>query len=289
MKVRIFPAKENSGLEAQMPVDHSGSHYFAARATDSAYLRTGARSQGAVEHEKFLFYRGVGNFNVPLQVLSKSDRELVLTNTSAARLAHLFVLSVHDQEGRLAQLDAIGGGEQRSVRLESEPVARAELMAQIGRVMTEALVSEGLYPREAAAMVATWQDSWFAEDGVRVLYVLPRAWTDARLPLTLTPAPRALVRVMVGRSEVLTPALETSLTRTLNAAHQGDQAARQEASARLKHLGRFADPALRLVQLHGSVDAAKVGYQLLHESDPVKAATFQLLLEPASLKIANFN
>ena len=57
-------------------------------------------------------------------------------------------------------------------------------------------------------MVNTWKDSWFAEDGVRVLYVLPRAWTDRTLPLKLDPAPRELVRVMVGRAEVLAPALE---------------------------------------------------------------------------------
>jgi len=47
--------------------------------------------------------------------------------------------------------------------------------------MAAALVSEGLYQREAQAMVNTWRDSWFEEDGLRVLYTLPREWTDRTL------------------------------------------------------------------------------------------------------------
>ena len=68
---------------------------------------------------------------------------------------------------------------------------------------------------------------------------------------------------MVGRSEVLAPALETTLINTLNSAQHGDPTARQHALAELKHLGRFADPALRLARLHGSTDAAAYGFQLL--------------------------
>jgi hypothetical protein len=254
-----------------MPVDQSGSHYFAARATDAAFVRSQISPKAEPEHEKFLFYRGIGHFNVPLQVYSRSDRELTVTNGSPERLTHLFALSVHDGKGVLAQLDRLDAGEVRTVELSSEPVPLAQLKVQIRHSMADALVNEGLYPREARAMVNTWEDSWFAEDGVRVLYVLPRSWTDARLPLTLTPTPRELVRVMVGRSEVLTPSLETKLLNTLNAAQGGNEAARQEAMAQLKHLGRFADPALRLTRIHGSTKAAELGYQLL--SDPKRLAS----------------
>ena len=56
-----------------------------------------------------------------------------------------------------------------------------DLTAKICDELSQALVKEGLYPREATAMVDTWKSSWFAEDGTRVLYVLPRAWTDRTL------------------------------------------------------------------------------------------------------------
>jgi hypothetical protein len=93
-------------------------------------------------------------------------------------------------------------------------------------------------------MVNTWRDSWFEEDGLRVLYTLPREWTDHTLPLTLDPKPRELVRVMVGRAEVLTPATETKLSDALAKAQNGDAEARALVMAECKKLGRFAEPAL---------------------------------------------
>ena len=39
-------------------------------------------------------------------------------------------------------------------------------------------------------MVKTWKDSWFAEDGVRILYVLPQSWTERTLPMLLNPTPQ---------------------------------------------------------------------------------------------------
>jgi hypothetical protein len=38
--------------------------------------------------------------------------------------------------------------------------------------LENALVTEGLFPKEAHAMVETWQDSWF-EEGSRLIYIVP--------------------------------------------------------------------------------------------------------------------
>ena len=86
-----------------------------------------------------------------------------------------------------------------------------------------ALTTTGLYPREASAMADAWKDSWFKEQGVRVLYVLPRAWTDRTLPMTAQ----------------------------LERIKQGDTQATTEARQILKGLGRFAEPAL-----NRAIDAA---------------------------------
>jgi hypothetical protein len=106
-------------------------------------------------------------------------------------------------------------------------------------------------------MVDTWTDSWFTDEGERVLYVLPRAWTDEILPLTLSPAPEKLVRVMVGRAEIITPARVSSLRQILLKAQAGDAAARARSEAELKALGRFAEPALRLVHLQDAPPAVR--------------------------------
>jgi hypothetical protein len=72
-----------------------------------------------------------------------------------------------------------------------------------------ALVSQGLYPKEAHAMVDTWRDSWF-EEGSRLIYLVPRATVDTILPLQIDPAPSEIARVFVGHIELLT--LETKRT-----------------------------------------------------------------------------
>ncbi len=122
-----------------------------------------------------------------------------------------------------------------------------EVVASLSAQMKDALVSEGLFEREAAAMVATWRDSWFEETGVRVLYTLPRAWSDRTLPLTIEPKPRDVVRVMVGRAEVITPAMEWAfLKQVVHYSEAGDSKRPQIiADTRALGLGRFLEPAAR--------------------------------------------
>ena len=60
-------------------------------------------------------------------------------------------------------------------------------------------------------MVQTWKSSWFADEGTRLLYLVPRAQTDAILPLHVTPTPTETVRVMVGRLEAMTPEQDARL------------------------------------------------------------------------------
>jgi hypothetical protein len=95
--------------------------------------------------------------------------------------------------------------------------------------------------------VKTWDDAWFAEQGLRVLYLLPRAWADRVLPLTLHPVPREVARVMVGHAEILTPGKENALSLEVERYRTGDEAARSAAvaNARALGLGRFAEPAVR--------------------------------------------
>ena len=106
----------------------------------------------------------------------------------------------------------------------------------------------------------------FTEEGTRVLYILPRAWTDETLPMTLTPNPQNLTRVMVGRAEIITPNTEANLSELLIKTHAGDAVARVQATADLKKLGRFAEPALSLAARHSSStnNLFAVGYQLLY-------------------------
>ena len=73
------------------------------------------------------------------------------------------------------------------------------------------LMDAGLYRKEADAMIQTWWPSYFERAGFRVFWVVPQESADAVLPLSVTPAPQKTVRVMVGRTEILSPVFEKVL------------------------------------------------------------------------------
>ena len=64
-------------------------------------------------------------------------------------------------------------------------------------------------------MIQTWWRSYFAspsfEGSPRVFWVLPSSQVHDILPLTISPQPDQTTRVIVGRSEILTPAAEEKL------------------------------------------------------------------------------
>ena len=251
--VHVLPTPANSDAASLLPMHTNGAHYFAARETDSAYLRVNNLSptNAADEFEKFLFYRGTGDFKTPLVVTTSDDGIVSVENTGATPLAHLFLLHVQDGRAEWAQLDGLAPqARQRWRRLNSVPVSEraslAQIQTQLGDAMAGALAGEGLFPAEARAMVKTWSNAWFTEEGVRVLYILPRGWTDEILPLKLKPQPQDLVRVMVGRAEVITPELQREIADQLKLANADDGPGKERLAGYWKKLGRFAGPAMQL-------------------------------------------
>jgi len=229
-----------------------GNHYYAARETDANFLAMSSpHARTAVEYERDLFYRGVGFLAAPLKVKFDEVRhQLELTNSFPAPLTDLFILTVHQGRAAAQSLERVEPGRTRTVAL--EPAASApldEVRAGLMRDMARALVRQGLFAREAEAMVNTWKDQWFAEEGTRVLYLLPRAWTDQTLPLVVQPAPDRVERVMVGRAEIIRPATEQSLARHVARYSTSSARERQQviAEARGLALGRFVDPAMRRI------------------------------------------
>lgn len=224
-----------------------GSHYYAARETDANVLRVTA-GEKKTEVEKFLFYRGTGSFQAPLTVrLDSTDaRRMTLTNTGKEELGTLFVYEVRANGVSWFPLEKLKVGETRPLNLEATTAGDSPALAAALRA---ALVRDGLFEKEASAMVKTWESSWLGEPGLRVLYTLPRAWTDRTLPLGITPAPQATARVMVGRAEVITPAMEKALLVVFQRYLAAPTNARPQivADARALGLGRFAEPTMRRV------------------------------------------
>ncbi len=191
------------------------------------------------EEEGFIFYRGLGCFDVPVSVTSKGE-ELTFSNDSAVDLHGVLVLLGGGQRGGFVSLGTIEAGGMRSVGREQIPLDAAEIYVRDAKAtLAQSLEASGLFADEARAMVDTWTDSYFVTSGLRVLYVVPRAWTDEILPIDLDPRPADLVRTLVGRIEVMTEVEERDVVRDLEEAKAANAWIRPDA------YGRFTEPKLR--------------------------------------------
>lgn len=223
------------GAAENFPVEANPSHYYPARETDAAPLRV-CGSKG-VQQEKFLFYRGVGTFKPPIEAMLNSGK-VTLKNISRQNIGAVIVF-----ENRAGRIAYQAQGPLVGETVLDRPAANTK-MDSLERELKSILVSQGLYEKEARAMINTWRDSWF-EEGLRVFYIVPRKVTDSILPLTIEPRPSELKRVLVGRVEILTPELENEI-RSQVSSLQGasiDDIKRAAAEINRKH-GRFAEPLL---------------------------------------------
>ncbi len=211
---------------AELPSEKRANHYYAARQTASTPLQI--KTHGGSQAEKFLFYRGVSTFAVPIRATVHADGSLSAENLPDAAIPAMLLFERRgDKFGfRILQSPA-----------ESSPLAATELNADMNslkRSMVNILVAQGLFQDEAEAMFETWRDSWF-EEGSRLLYIVPRTFVDSILPLTINPAPAKTVRVFVGRLELVTPATERAI----------EQAAETHDRTTLSRYGRFLTPILQ--------------------------------------------
>lgn len=220
------------GGEENFPVETKPSHYYPARETDAATLRV-CNVKGE-EREKFLFYRGVGTFDQPLSV-KLDDGRVVAKNTSSESIPQFILF---ENRG-----DNIGYQVRNSFDREIV-VDRPELgqtQESLERDLGVMLVAQGLYEKEALAMIKTWRDSWF-EEGLRAFYIVPRKVTDTILPLTIEPQPSEVSRVLVGRIEIITPEMEKEIESSLA---DSSRAVNDVAEEIMRRHGRFAEPVLK--------------------------------------------
>src|SRR6185436_15043789 len=73
------------GAKAHLPIDSSGSHYYAARETEASPVEVMG------QQEKFLFYRGLGWFPVPVRA-TVDRRGAVTAETEPGKPIHTYVL-----------------------------------------------------------------------------------------------------------------------------------------------------------------------------------------------------
>ena len=239
-QVKVVP-----GAVSRFPTENRPSHYYPARVTDASPLTVGS------QHEKFLFYRGVGRFTPPVAAIVGADDSIAVRNLAGEPLGEVIVFE--NRGGRI-------GYRVSRISTSQGSLARPELgagdLTSLRRELERILVSRGLYPKEAAAMLETWRDSWF-EEGARLFYIAPRRAVDAILPLDIRPRPTQVARVFVGRMELMTRRTLDDVERAILTGDRGT----------FRTYGRFIEP---------------IAFRIAAASAPADRATFQDRLKAAS-------
>ena len=231
------------GTMEHFPREARASHYYAARQTEAAPLASGP------DNEKFLFYRGVGRFLPPIGATVDGNGTVAVISPPDQPIGDVILFT--NDRGRITY--EIRRQTERWIRVDPEVVDRAPT-AELERL----LLTRGLYPAEARAMLDTWRDSWF-EEGTRLLYMVPPREIDTILPLQITPTPAAVARVFVGRMELVTPRMLEDVKAALVA----------DDVASLRKYGRFLDAIGNRIVAQSPRDQAALFVRRLRAVSPI--------------------
>jgi len=226
------------GVAANLPREKRDNPYYAARETSSTPLRV--KTSAGEQREKFLFYRGVSVFPVPIAATLTPEGRVRVKNRGKDAIPNVILF---ERRGEKLGYRVSRGVQNQAILDAPAPTGTSD---SLGKDLEGMLVAQGLYQDEARAMVRTWRQSWF-EEGSRLLYIVPAGFVDTVLPLAINPAPSQRVRVFVGRLELVTPATRRAVE-TAFATHDG---------ATRKMYGRFLEPILQTM-IQGETNPARV-------------------------------
>jgi hypothetical protein len=217
------------GLVPDLLREDLESRYYTARETASSPISV--TTPNGDQQEKFLFYRGVSSAPLPLSAELESQGRLWVRNLGHEEIPAIILF---ERRGEAVGYRSVGALTDDAVL---EPPELNDSVESLCAELEGILVERGLYPDEASAMVRTWRDSWF-EEGSRLIYIVPGGFIDDILPVAIDPAPAKIVRVFVGRLEIVTPATVRAV--------QTAVASNDEAT--LQKYGRFLEPILEMAK-----------------------------------------
>jgi hypothetical protein len=223
---------------SDFPREAGESRYYAARATSASPLTVS--SAKGLQREKFLFYRGVSSFDVPVAAVPQEGNRVYVANLTPGPIPQAILFERRGERLGYRVLGSI-----RNSAIVEPPELNGDINS-LSRDVEKILVGQGLFADEARAMIQTWNDSWF-EEGTRLLYIVPRSLVDGVLLLKISPPPSKIARVFVGRLEVVTPRTE----------HAVETAFAGGDDATLHKYGRFLMPILEIMMARSNEPVRK--------------------------------
>ncbi len=194
--------------------------WLAPRAVEAANLTVGD------EHERYLFYRGLGHQDAPLVAKRSADGGTLSVSTRSGDIRFDTIPALWFADLRpngtaaFRAMPATAQDPQPAAALAActfpatftEADYSSQRLALLRSELQAALMREGLFADEALALLTTWEASYFKTVGQRLFFLVPARWTDHVLPLMVS-VPARVRRAMMGRIELVSPAQRQALKR----------------------------------------------------------------------------
>jgi Secretion system C-terminal sorting domain len=152
--------------------------------------------------EKYIFYRGLGSFTNPIIPKYTQNGNLLIKN-NGSQIKYAMVYEMTDDGKRyIWGIHSLSENSTSLVSSNKIEVLNREWTVGYRNGFIDALVNAGLFEDEARAMLNTWEQSYFEKPGIKIFWIVPRAFTDTILPISFSQKANSLERVMVGRTEI---------------------------------------------------------------------------------------
>ncbi len=252
--LNVIPKLTLADYTTYIPQIAESNIYSYARNVDSNFIQVANGNKP--EYEKFIFYRGLGQFNPRFQMTSKDGNLNIEIPISGTAIPVAYLINV-SATGQVFGVPVHGLSAGHTTRINASRIA--EITSGHGKVfpmhslkamLAHDLTDSGLFADEALAMIATWENGYFKVPGLRLLYILPRNEVESILPMQIVPQPIELARAFVGRIEVL---LDVEESEIINMVIRNGYLFDPDT------LGRFAEPKLRrALEVYQAKDDASV-------------------------------
>jgi hypothetical protein len=235
-------------VKKPFPLTNS-SVWLEPRKTKSTPIQVGDES------EQYIFYRGLGEMDIPLHVISNraskkieifSEEKDPSASTTSYKIGRLWYVNVDaDKKIQFKNLKGFGvDGPSLMKKLEfssqfSESEKTNDSIALFSS-MKIALIEQGLFADEAEAMLKTWEQAYFKQSGSRIFFMVPRVWVDRNLPIKVS-VDSKIERAMIGRIEIISDEQNGILQEIRNAKIDPTDIFNQQLFKNYDLLGRFRD------------------------------------------------
>ncbi len=195
-KAKILEPKNKSNFS----ISTKANEWISPRETESNLVQIGN------EIEKYIFYRGIANFDNPISTKIKregKEKILSLNNLLNEKIPFVFVLQNNYSTKKKFVFWSGSLKENQNFQISLNEKEAKDFSENHILEFKQALEKAGLYPKEANAMMNTWKESYFEkQSGLTIFYIVPEKKLNQLLPIKFSVQPDEFKRAFIGRIKI---------------------------------------------------------------------------------------